>query len=195
VKLENTFAVPLGPAETLAVLLDVERVMTCLPGAELLEVVDDRTYRAQIRVRLGPIQMVFKGTVRIEERDEVTRRVRLKGSGQETSGRGAAQADILFTLVPADAVTNVQVSTDLALTGAVVQYGRGGGMIADVSRHLVAQFADRLKVQIQGSDEERAQADAKSREAISALTIARVGLAGVVRRGLGLDQGDDDREP
>ena len=138
------------------------------------------------------MQMVFMGTVRIEWRDEDARRVHLKAMGQETGGRGAAQADIVFTLDPAEAATRVQVVTDLALIGAVAQYGRAGGMIADVSRHLVSQFAEALRMQIQGTDEERSRAEATSGDAISALTIARVGIAGAVRRGLGLGQDGDD---
>src|SRR5271170_5647294 len=112
-KIENTFEVPLGVPETWELLLDVPHVISCMPGAQLLEVVDDRTYRVQVKSRLGPVQMAFKGLAKMDEIDEAQQRVRMKASGNETSGRGGAQAEITFSLSPKGEATVVNVVTEL----------------------------------------------------------------------------------
>jgi carbon monoxide dehydrogenase subunit G len=182
IKIENTFVVPLSVPEAWTVLLDVKRVIACMPGAELTEVVDERTFRVLLKAKLGPVALAFKGTGKLEEVDEAARRIRIKASGNETSGRGGAQADIVVDLAATGEGTTVKLGTDLALTGAVAQYGRGLGMIQDVSKHLIGKFSENLRVQIQGTEEERRKAEAKSGEAISALEMAKIGLAGGVRR-------------
>lgn len=182
IKIENNFVVPLSVPEAWAVLLDVKRVISCMPGAELTEVLDERTFRVLLKAKLGPVALAFKGTGKLEEVDEAARGMRIKASGNETSGRGGAQAEIIVNLTAASEGTSVKLATDLALTGAVAQYGRGLGMIQDVSKHLIGQFAENLRVQIHGTEEERRKAEAKSGEAISALEMAKIGIAGGVRR-------------
>jgi uncharacterized protein len=148
VKLENSFRVDMPPQSAWATLLDIPSVVPCMPGAELLAVDDDRNYRGQVKVKLGPVAVAFKGRAKLVEVDEANRRVRVNASGTENKGRGSAQADVVFTLVPEGQATRVDIVTDLSLAGAVAQYGRAQGVIADVSRTIVESFAGNLQARI-----------------------------------------------
>jgi carbon monoxide dehydrogenase subunit G len=148
VEFDNSFEVPLPPAQAWNVLTDVRRIAPCMPGAELTEVVDDNTYKGKVSVRLGPVALTFAGTVRFEERDDANQRARIKAQGNDAKGRGAANATAAFHLEPAGAGSKVKVHTDLTLSGAVAQYGRGIGMIQATAAQIINQFADNLKAQL-----------------------------------------------
>src|SRR5918992_144588 len=126
-------------------LLDVERVATCMPGAELTEVVDDRTWKGRVNVKFGPVAMSFAGTVTMQERDDRAHRVVLKARGTEQRGKGAATALVTSWLEPGPdgALTRVRMEADITLTGAAAQMSRG--LLPDVSRKLTKQFADCLE--------------------------------------------------
>jgi len=145
---DNTFEVPLPPAEAWPVLMDIQRIAPCMPGAQLTEVVDERTYKGNIGVRLGPVALTFAGTVKFEEIDDANRTARVKAQGTDAKGRGGANAAASFRLEPAGAGSKVLVHTDLTLSGAVAQYGRGVGMIQATAAQLMKQFADNLKKQL-----------------------------------------------
>jgi hypothetical protein len=142
---DNAFTVPLPPRDAWKVLLDIPRIAPCMPGAELTEVIDERTYKGKVSVRLGPVALTFAGTVKFEEIDEPGLSARAKGQGTDAKGRGGASATVHFRLEPAAEGARVLVHTDLALSGAVAQYGRGAGMIKDLASHLIGQFADCLR--------------------------------------------------
>lgn len=148
---ENAFTVPLPPAEAWKVLLDIPRIAPCLPGAELTEVVDAKTYKGKVSVRLGPVALTFAGTVTFEDVDDTGHRARVKAHGTDAKGRGGANAVTEFHLEPVPEGSNVLVKTNLNLSGAVAQYGRGVGMIKDTAQHLIGQFADCLKAQLAAS--------------------------------------------
>jgi uncharacterized protein len=145
---DNTFEVPLPPAEAWPVLMDIQRIAPCMPGAQLTEVVDDRTYKGNIAVRLGPVALTFAGLVKFEEIDDANHTARVKAQGTDAKGRGGANAAASFRLEPAGAGSKVVVHTDLTLSGAVAQYGRGVGMIQATAGALMKQFADNLKKQL-----------------------------------------------
>lgn len=147
-KLQNSFHVDLPPQAAWSTLLDIPSVVPCMPGAELLEAEDDRNYRGQVKVKLGPVAVAFQGRARLVEVDEANHRVRVNASGTENKGRGSAQADVVFTLVPDGKATRVDIVTDLSLAGAVAQYGRAQGVIADVSRTMIDRFAGNLQARI-----------------------------------------------
>jgi carbon monoxide dehydrogenase subunit G len=152
---ENAFAVPLPPEEAWGILMQIERIAPCMPGAELTEKVDDSTYKGKVGVRLGPVALSFAGTARFEQIDEANHTARVKAAGTDTKGRGGANSVVSFRVEPEGAGSKVLVHTNLTLSGSVAQYGRGAGMIQEVAAQLIKQFADRLRAMI---DAERAAA-------------------------------------
>ena len=152
-RIESSFAVPADRATAWALLMDVPRVVPCMPGAELVEEVDESNWKANMNVKMGPIALTFATDVRREEADEDAGRVLLSAKAREIRGRGAAQATIESTLAAADGGTSIGVVTDLALSGAVARYGRG--IVLDVTEQLVARFADGLRSELEGHENGR----------------------------------------
>jgi uncharacterized protein len=148
---DNTFEVPLPPEQAWPVLMDIQRIAPCMPGAQLTEVVDKTTYKGNIGVRLGPVALTFAGIVKFEAIDDANRTARVKAQGIDAKGRGGANAAASFRLEPTPAGSKVLVHTDLTLSGAVAQYGRGVGMIQATAAQLMKQFADNLKKQLAAS--------------------------------------------
>ena len=171
-KIENGFDVPLPAAEAWRVLLDIERVAPCFPGAELLERIDDKSFKGKVAVKLGPVAVSFLGTAKFEEIDEAARRVKARASGTEQKGRGGAQATVEFVLAEtAPHQTHVSIVTDLSLNGQVAQYGRGAAMIQDMAQQMVGRFAAALRTQIQGSESERAAAVVEAAKPVSGFSL------------------------
>jgi carbon monoxide dehydrogenase subunit G len=144
---DNAFEVPLPPAVAWPVLMDIERIAPCMPGAQLTEVIDKNTYKGNISVRLGPVALTFAGVVKFEEIDDVNHTARVKAQGTDAKGRGGANAAASFRLEATPTGSKVLVHTDLTLSGAVAQYGRGVGMIQATAAQLMKQFAENLKAQ------------------------------------------------
>jgi hypothetical protein len=147
-EINNSFEVPLPPAEAWKVLMDIPRIAPCMPGAELTGAVDNETYNGKVSVKLGPVALAFAGQVKFTEIDEQNRKARAKAQGKDSKGRGGANATVDFRLEPVPAGSRVVVKTDLTLSGAVAQYGRASGLIQDVAAQLVGQFAANLKAQL-----------------------------------------------
>jgi carbon monoxide dehydrogenase subunit G len=144
VLIENEFTASAPVDELWAFLLDVERIAPCMPGAELTEVVDDRTWKGRLVMKFGPVGMSFTGTVNMKERDDAAHRVVLSAKGMEQKGKGAANATVTSWLEPRDeGVTLVKMQADISLTGAVAQLSRG--LLPEVSKQLTQQFADCLE--------------------------------------------------
>ena len=142
---DNSFEVPLPPDEAWKVLLDIERIAPCMPGAELTEVVDQNTYKGKIGVRLGPVALTFAGIVKFDQIDNAARTARVAAQGTDAKGRGGANAASVFRLEPAGEGSKVLVHTNLTLSGAVAQYGRGVGIIQATATQIMNQFAKALK--------------------------------------------------
>jgi carbon monoxide dehydrogenase subunit G len=159
---DNSFDVPLPPDQAWPVLMDIRRMAPCMPGAELTEIVDDRSYKGKISVRLGPVALTFAGLVKFEEIDDAAHKARVRAQGDDAKGRGAAQAIATFRLEPNGAGSTVQVHTDLSLSGAVAQYGRGVGMIQATAAALIKQFAGNLKAELATRGASPASASATS---------------------------------
>ena len=164
---DDAFEVPLPPAEAWPVLMDIARIAPCMPGAQLTEVVDRTTYKGNIAVRLGPVALTFAGLVKFEEIDDAAHTARVKAQGSDAKGRGGANATASFRLEPTPAGSKVLVHTDLTLSGAVAQYGRGVGMIQATAAQLMKQFADNLKTQLAAAPA-RPASDAPARPATDA---------------------------
>jgi uncharacterized protein len=152
VLIEDRFTVR-APADQLwAVLLDVERIAPCLPGAELTETVDDRTWKGIVHVRFGPVQLAFRGTVVMEERDDEVHRATLKAKGTENRGKGAATASVESWLEPDEGgATAVHLRSQITLTGPAAQLSRG--LLPEVSRLLTGEFASCLRAMLEADAE------------------------------------------
>jgi carbon monoxide dehydrogenase subunit G len=146
---DNSFDVPLSPAQAWAVLMDIRRIAPCMPGAALTEVVDAQNFRGKIAVRLGPVALAFAGRVQFEDIDETNHSARVKAQGSDDKGRGSANATATFRIEPADIGSRVFIHTDLMLSGAVAQYGRGVGMIQATAAQIIGQFAGNLREQLE----------------------------------------------
>jgi len=146
VKLENEFEVPVSVERAWGVLLDVERITPCLPGAQLTESRGDGEFAGIMKVKLGPITSTYSGTIRIEEADEAGRRAVMRASARDARGQGTASATITSTLVALGESTRVRVETDMRVTGPAARMGRG--VMQDVSAKLLTQFADCLAAEI-----------------------------------------------
>ena len=160
-EINNSFDVPLPPADAWKVLMDIPRIAPCMPGAELTGVADKDTYNGKVSVKLGPVALAFAGQVKFTEIDNDARKARCKAQGKDSKGRGGANANVDFHLEPAGTGSRVLVKTDLTLSGAVAQYGRASGMIQDVAQALIGQFANNLKAQLAASQPAAVAGEAK----------------------------------
>jgi uncharacterized protein len=185
VKLEHEFEVPASPGQTMALLLDAERVVPCMPGATLTEVVDDRTWKAAMGVKLGPVAMQFLVDVKLLDRDEASHAVTLGVSGRDTRGKGGADGTVASTLTGVDGGgTRVHMDTDLRFSGQVAQLGRPG-VVQDVSNKLVGQFAECIKAQLSASPEQAAAAVTEAQKPISGWSLAVAALVSTIKRLIG----------
>jgi carbon monoxide dehydrogenase subunit G len=160
-RIDNEFVVQAPIDRVWEHLLDVERVAPCMPGAQLTEVVDDHTWKGRTTIKVGPVSLVFAGTVVLEERDDAAHRVKLNAKGMEQRGKGAASATVMSRLEEVDEGTKVNIEADLTISGAVAQYGRG--MILDISQRLTGEFARCLEASMTastGAGEEAAAVEA-----------------------------------
>lgn len=147
-KLDHAFDVALPVEQAWSLLVDLQRIAPCLPGARLEEVVDGE-YRGGLATRIGPIDAHYEGAARFLERDEVARRAVVAVSGHEADGTGTAAATITMTLRPAATATSVRLSTELSVSGRAAQFGRD--LLAEAGSALTGEFAHRLAAEINGT--------------------------------------------
>ncbi|KGN38280.1 SRPBCC family protein [Knoellia subterranea] len=143
-ELTHQFTVPAGVDEVWETLLDLERVGGCFPGATVTEVTDDG-FSGTVKVKLGPIALVYAGSGSFLERDAAAHRAVIDARGKDKRGNGTAGAKVTMQLTPDGDATQVDVVTDLAITGKPAQFGRG--VMQDVSDKLLRQFVDCIESQ------------------------------------------------
>ena len=148
-KMENEFTVEAPLEQAWEILLDLERITPCLPGAALEEESGDE-YKGTMTIRLGPVTQKYNGTVSFEKTDEESHRAVLKADGKDARGQGTASATITSTLTEEDDGTKVHVETDMHLTGRAAQFGRG--VQQEVATKLINQFAECLEKEIMGEN-------------------------------------------
>ena len=142
-ELENSFVVPADIDTAWKTLLDVEAIAPCMPGATLTSF-DGDNFTANVKVKLGPVTMNFAGEGKFVSKDEATHTAVIDAAGKETKGAGTAGAKITATLVSEGPTsTRANIVTDLTVTGKAAQFGRG--VMADVSKKLIGQFASNLE--------------------------------------------------
>lgn len=138
---EHSFTLPLPIDRAWPLLLDLERIAPCVPGAQLQEV-DGAEHRGLVKVKLGPITAQYKGAVVVEEADAATRRIVLNARARDVHGQGAANAKVVAVMSPEGEGVRVTLATDLQISGKVAQLGKG--VMNDVAGKLIQQFADAL---------------------------------------------------
>ncbi|HEY1823472.1 MAG TPA: SRPBCC family protein [Trebonia sp.] len=147
IELDNSFTVPVPPEKAWDVLLDVERIAPCMPGASVTSVEGDQV-EGQVKVKLGPLSLTYKGTAKFTDKDQENRKIAIDANGKETRGAGTASAHVQASLTPGDAAgsTLVAIHTSLNVTGRPAQFGRS--LLPEVSGKLIAQFASNLEALI-----------------------------------------------
>ena len=173
-KLEHDFTVPASVDEAWAVLLDVEKVAPCMPGAALTSV-DGDSFTGTVKVKVGPIQVTYTGQASFVEKDDAAHRVVIEASGKEARGGGTAAATVTAVLTADGAHTKASVVTDLNITGRPAQFGRG--VMADVGAKLIGQFADCLADELAGSQSGSAESETAQSESPKADAPAKTASA------------------
>ena len=148
-QIEDQFRVPVSIDDAWRLLLDIERIAPCLPGAQLQEVEGDE-YRGVVKVKVGPITAQYKGAAHLEQVDDTAHTAILVAIGRDTRGQGNASAAVKLSMRADGDATVVSIDTDLAITGKVAQFGRG--VLADVSAKLLTQFVDNLERDVLAAD-------------------------------------------
>jgi len=164
--LEHSFTVPVGIDDAWKILLDIERIGPCMPGATI-ETVEGDDFTGTVKVKLGPIMLTYKGKASFVEKDESAHRAVIDARGRDARGNGTASAKVTATLTDqGGGSTKVDVTTDLDITGKPAQFGRG--VMVDVGNKLIGQFADSLAKLISGGDEPAAPAAAPAKKTTAA---------------------------
>jgi carbon monoxide dehydrogenase subunit G len=145
--LTHRFTVPTGVDETWAVFQDIGSIAECFPGATVSSF-DGNSFAGSVKVKLGPIALVYNGSGEFVEKDEAAHRFVVDAKGKDKRGNGTAGAKVTVTMTDASGATDVEVITDLAITGKPAQFGRG--VMQDVSDKLLGQFVDCLERRLSG---------------------------------------------
>ena len=149
-QLENSFTIGAPPARVFAYLLDVNKIVGCVPGAELSEVVDPTTFKGKVKIKVGPITVGYSGTARIADRDDANHAATLEADGKETTGPGSARAKARMTVEADGSGSIVKIVTEYSVAGRVAQFGRG--VMEDVSRRIVNDMAACIKANVEAGE-------------------------------------------
>lgn len=145
VSFENTFILETDRQKAWALLLDIEKVAECMPGMELLDRSDDRTFRATVALKVGPLLLKFRGDGELYDVDSEAFVSKLRAKGSDEKGRGGFHVEMSFALTSAEAGrTNVRVTTALSLTGSIAQYGRASGLVREIAGNLTETFSKNM---------------------------------------------------
>jgi carbon monoxide dehydrogenase subunit G len=140
--IDDSFEVNAPPERVWPILCDVPRVATCIPNAQITEVVDDKTYKAKVSVKVGPVAVSYGATIIVESLDEATHTATLQVQGNEMRGRGGVKAAVVSRVVERDGKTHVDLHTDAQISGIIASVG--GRLIEGVAKKTVAEFAANL---------------------------------------------------
>lgn len=155
-ELVHSFTVPASPEKTWALLTDLHHVGSCFPGATVTEATDEE-FSGTVKVKLGPIAMVYSGSGSFVTRDDTSHKAVIEARGKDKRGNGTAGASVNLSLTPDGEGTTVDVKTDLSITGKPAQFGRG--VMQDVSDKLLRQFVDCVEDRLSGEADGATEAD------------------------------------
>jgi len=177
---ENTFVVGAPVDEVWELLMDVERVAPCMPGAQVLEQTGDDAYKVAVKVKLGPMTMNYKGDVEILDRDAAAHHATMRAKAKEARGQGTASANIRMALREEDHGTQASILTEMQMSGKAAAMGQG--VIQDVAAALTDTFARNLAALVEGTAQPTVEAEAvppppPAEQALPAGEIARSVIA------------------
>ena len=178
-KIENSFHVPAGLEESWKIISDVPGLVSCMPGAELTGTTADGAYRGLARVKIGPVQLQFNGEARLYDVDAQAHTMKVRSRASDARGRGTVASEMAFALAAEGERTRVDVVTDLTLSGAVAQYGRGAGLIKEVANQFTKDFAANLEAKV------ARQAPGPKPEAVSGIRLLIAAIRALLARWLG----------
>ncbi|CNG46533.1 carbon monoxide dehydrogenase subunit G [Mycobacterium tuberculosis] len=147
-ELDHDFTVPVPVDQAWSVLLDVERVAACMPGATL-DSVEGEEYSGRMKVKVGAMTITYRGTARIVSADESSRVVTMEAAAKEARGSGTASATVQARLHEEGATTRVTVHTKLNVTGRPAQFGRN--ILSEVGSKIISRFAKALATELESS--------------------------------------------
>lgn len=180
----NTLEVPQPLDAVWTFFGDIPQVAACLPGANLTNQVGESRYEGDVVIKAGAVKLEFAGAAEIKNRDESSRTITVDASGADKKGRGQASLALSAKLAPMPKGTRVDISLDLALSGAAAQFGRG--LVADVTTVLLDEFSSNMQLRLDAKSKGldiTALGAAKPASGVSiALRAARMALARVLRR-------------
>jgi carbon monoxide dehydrogenase subunit G len=180
-KLEQSFTVAAPVEQVWDMLIDVERVAPCLPGAEITGQSPDGSYEGNFTVKLGPTTASYRGSLRMESLDEASRTATMHAKGTDKRGQGGANATIVSTMRQEGEETVVDVATDFTITGRLARFGRGG-MIEDISKRMMRDFSQCLQASM-ASEPAPAAAEAPAAAAAAPVTPGEEADAAVASAG------------
>jgi len=145
-QIDSSFSVVAPIGKVWETLMDFERVAGCLPGAQILNKLSDDAYQVGMTVKLGPVNMQYKGLLNVLERNAAEHRAVLGGKAQETRGQGTAEAQVTLALTEEGTTTRGTVSADLALSGKAAAMGKS--VIGSVTEQMMGLFASNLQAML-----------------------------------------------
>ncbi|MEB3369303.1 SRPBCC family protein [Saccharopolyspora mangrovi] len=171
-EMQHTFSVPVPIDAAWKAMIDPERVAPCMPGATLTKA-EGNEFAGSVKVKLGPVTLLYKGTGVFKEIDETNRRLVIDASGKDSRGAGTAAATVVVKLTDEGGTTSGTVDTDLKVTGKPAQLGRG--LISEVGGKILNQFADNLAKKLESEQEAPAGEGSAGQESTSAESQSSAG--------------------
>jgi uncharacterized protein len=185
-EIDNSFTVPVPPDQAWDVLLDVQRIAPCMPGATVDEV-DGDVVNGRIKVKVGPVSLTYRGTAKFTERDPEAKTVVVEAAGKETRGAGTASATVRASLAPTGDGTQVTMHTTMNVTGRPAQFGRG--VMVEVGGKLVDQFARNLAQLIEGDSVAGPDGDGGADAVDGGTAVSEAGVNGTSAGGYAVGNG------
>jgi carbon monoxide dehydrogenase subunit G len=138
----NSFTVEKPIDDVWSTMVDLERVVPCVPGATVLERTGDKAVKAEVKIKLGAMSMNYSGPAEIVEQDDSEHRAVMNARAKEAGGQGNADARVSMQLTGSADTTDVALRSQINVTGKAAQMGEG--VIAAVTEGMIKEFAENL---------------------------------------------------
>ena len=178
-ELDSSFKVDAPIDEVWKAVMDVERIATAVPGAELTAKLSDTTYEGMVKVRVGPLTMQYRGQIELISQDDAAHIAVFKGKGQEKAGQGTAEGTATVTLTEDGGQTVGVVHGDVALSGKAAAMGKG--VINTVAQQIMGIFANNLQTMLAGGEATSAGESADG--SVKGMTLVAGAIGSLFHRG------------